>query len=161
MKTDKKNNIAGWLHIAEKYFDATATAEEEKALASFLATKESDTPEFDEIKAVMGYLYTARAAEKRDNAPNKETDRRFITRWMTVAAMVAIVAGIGFTGNRILSGTQSETGELYIANINGTIYTDKELVLDKMHRTMAMIGNTTRGNSVEEQLGSMFNIPND
>ena len=161
MKIDKKNNIAEWLYIAEKYFDATATAEEEKALASFLATKESDTPEFDEIKAVMGYLYTARAVEKRDNAPNKETDRRFITRWMTAAAMVAIVAGIGFTGNRLLTGTKSETGELYIANINGTIYTDKELVLDKMHRTMAMIGNTTRGNSVEEQMGSMFNIPND
>lgn len=161
MKTDKKNNIAKWLHIAEKYFDATATAEEEKALASFLATEESDTHEFDEIKAVMGYFYTARAVEKRDNAPNKETDRRFITRWMTAAAMAAIVAGIGFTGNRLLTGTKSETGELYIANINGTIYTDKELVLDKMHRTMAMIGNTTRGNSVEEQMGSMFNIPRD
>ena len=161
MKTDKKNNIAKWLHIAEKYFDATATAEEEKALASFLATEESNTPEFDEIKAVMGYLYTARAVEKRENTTNKETDRRFITRWVSAAAMIAIVACIGVTGNRFLSGTQSETGELYIANINGTIYTDKDLVLDKMHRTMAMIGNTTRGNSVEEQLGSMFNIPND
>ena len=161
MKTDKKNNIAKWLHIAEKYFDATATAEEEKALASFLATEESNTPEFDEIKAVMGYIYTARAVDKRENTPKKKADRRFITRWMTAAAMVAIVTGIGVTSNRFLSGTQSETGELYIANINGTIYTDKDLVLDKMHRTMAMIGNTTRGNSVEEQLGSMFNIPND
>lgn len=161
MKTDKKNNIAEWLYIAEKYFDATATAEEEKALASFLATEESNTPEFDDIKAVMGYLYTARAVEKREETPKRRTDRRFITRWMTAAAMVAIVAGIGFTGNRLLTGTKSETGELYIANINGTIYTDKELVLDKMHRTMAMIGNTTRGNSVEEQMGSMFNIPND
>lgn len=161
MKTDKKKNIAKWLHIAEKYFDATATAEEEKALASFLATEESNTPEFDEIKAVMGYLYTARAVEKRGNSQKKRTDWRFIARWMTAAAMVAIVAGIGFISNRILSGTQSETGELYIANINGTIYTDKDLVLDKMHRTMAMIGCTTRGNSVEEQLGSMFNIPND
>ena len=161
MKTDKKNNIAKWLHIAEKYFDATATAEEEKALASFLATEESNTPEFDEIKAVMGYLYTARAVEKRENTTNKGTDRRFITRWVSAAAMIAIVACIGVTGNRFLSGTQSETGELYIAYINGTIYTDKELVLDKMHRAMAMIGNTTRGNSVEEQLGSMFNIPRD
>lgn len=161
MKTDKKKNIAKWLHIAEKYFDATATAEEEKALASFLATEESNTPEFDEIKAVMGYIYTARAVDKRENTPKNETGRRFIIRWVSTAAMIAIIACIGFTGSRILSGTQSETGELYIANINGTIYTDKDLVLDKMHRTMAMIGNTTRGNSVEEQLCSMFNIPND
>lgn len=161
MKTDKRNDTAKWLHIVEKYFDATAMPEEEKALACFLASKESNTPEFDEIKAVMGYLYTARTIENREKTPKNETGRRFIIRWVSTAAMIAIIACIGFTGSRILSGKQSGTGELYIANINGTIYTDKDLVLDKMHRTMAMIGNTTRGNSVEEQLGSMFNIPND
>lgn len=160
METDKKNDIAKWLHIAEKYFDATATAEEEKALASFLVTEESNTPEFNDIKAVMGYLYTARVVEKKKITSKKRTDKGFVVRWMSAAAMIAIIACIGFTGNRILSGKQSETGELYIANINGTIYTDKDLVLDKMYKTMAMIGNTTRGNSVEEQLGSMFNIAN-
>ena len=69
---NKEKDIKQWLAIAEKYFDATATAEEEKALAVFLATEESDIPEFNEIKAVMGYLATARAIEKehaREKAP--------------------------------------------------------------------------------------------
>ena len=153
---NKEKDIKQWLAIVEKYFDATATAEEEKTLAAFLATEESDIPEFNEIKAVMGYLATARAIEKEHARKEVSDSRRFAARWMTSAATIAIVAFIGYAFN---SGDHSEK-DVYIANINGRIYTDKEFVLAQMQQTMAMIGNTTRGNSIDEQLEAMFNLAN-
>ncbi len=153
---NKEKDIKQWLAIVEKYFDATATAEEEKTLAAFLATEESDIPEFNEIKAVMGYLATARAIEKEHARKEVSDSRRFAARWMTSAAAIAIVAFIGYTFN---SRDHTEK-DVYIANINGRIYTDKEFVLAQMQQTMAMIGNTTRGNSIDEQLEAMFNLAN-
>lgn len=153
---NKEKDIKQWLAIVEKYFDATATAEEEKALAAFLATEESDIPEFNEVKAVMGYLATARAIEKEHARKEVSDSRRFAARWTAAAAAIAIVAFIGYTFN---SGDHTEK-DVYIANINGRIYTDKEFVLAQMQQTMAMIGNTTRGNSIDEQLEAMFNLAN-
>ncbi|MBQ8695917.1 MAG: hypothetical protein IJ513_09800 [Bacteroidaceae bacterium] len=153
---NKEKDIKQWLAIVEKYFDATATTEEEKALAAFLATEESDIPEFNEVKAVMGYLATARAIEKEHSREKAPGSRRFAARWMTSAAAIAIVAFIGYTFN---SGAPTDK-DVYIANINGRIYTDKEFVLAQMQQTMAMIGNTTRGNSIDEQLEAMFNLAN-
>ena len=153
---NKEKDIKQWLAIAEKYFDATATAEEEKALAAFLATEESDIPEFNEVKAVMGYLATARAIEKEHARKKTPASRRFAARWMTSAAAIAIVAFTGFMFN---AGAPTDK-DVYIANINGRIYTDKEFVLAQMQQTMAMIGNTTRGNSIDEQLEAMFNLAN-
>ena len=59
---NKEKDIKQWLAIVEKYFDATATAEEEKALAAFLATEESDIPEFNEVKAVWRCKECGRAS---------------------------------------------------------------------------------------------------
>ena len=153
---NKNKDIKQWLAIAEKYFDATATAEEEKALAAFLATEESDIPEFNEIKAVMGYLATARAIEKEHARKEVSDSRRFAVCWTAAAAAIAIVAFTGFMFN---AGAPTDK-DVYIANINGRIYTDKEFVLAQMQQTMAMIGNTTRGNSIDEQLEAMFNLAN-
>ena len=153
---NKEKDIKQWLAIVEKYFDATATAEEEKTLAAFLATEESDIPEFNEIKAVMGYLATARAIEKEHARIEVSDSRRFAVRWTAAAAAIAIVA---FTGLMFNAGAPTDK-DVYIANINGRIYTDKEFVLAQMQQTMAMIGNTTRGNSIDEQLEAMFNLAN-
>lgn len=153
---NKEKDIKQWLAIAEKYFGATATTEEEKALAAFLATEESDIPEFNEIKAVMGYLATARTIEKRHARKKASASRRFAARWVAAAATIAIVAFIGSAFN---AGDPTDK-DVYIANINGRIYTDKEFVLAQMQQTMAMIGNTTRGNSVDEQLEAMFKLSN-
>lgn len=155
-----KNNMDSnkkWLVIAEKYFDATATEEEERSLALFLTTEESNSPEFDEIKAVMGFLAVARKSEKKNIQQSYNRKSSFAIRWSAVAATIAIIAGIGITHNA-LDTEKTESEDRYIANINGKIYTDKEFVLKHMHRTMASIGATTKKNSIEEQLGAMFSI---
>ena len=60
-KSEEHKEYTGWwLQLAERYFDATITPDEEKALTQFLATEESDIPEFDEIKAVMGFIAAGR-----------------------------------------------------------------------------------------------------
>lgn len=158
MSNDKQMKY--WLAIVEKYFDATATVEEEKALANFLSTVESNVPEFNEIKAVMGYLATSRHIERELTKQRKGYDRSFIFRWAATAAAIAIIAVIGAKFN-VGSPSENKETDIYIANINGNIYTDKDFVLEHMHRTMDMIGNTTKGNSVDEQLESMFNLTND
>ena len=81
-----------WLAIAEKYFDAATTDQEEKALAEFLATDESNTPEFNEIKAVMGYVATARKAENALCGPQKPESRSRIRRWIATASVAATIA---------------------------------------------------------------------
>ena len=155
MKDSKE--IREWLEIAEKYFDATTTEQEEKALAEFLATEESDTPEFNEIKAVMGYIATARKAENAQSRPLKQGNRALIHRWIaasSVAATIAILAGTGLLCNT----EKREEKDLYYACIDGKEYTDEEFVLEHIKQTIAMIGNTTRENDIEEQLGAMFSL---
>lgn len=164
---EKNNYKTEWLRIAEKYFDATITPQEEKALAAFLSAEESNSPEFNEIKAVMGYFATARAASRKEQKTKRKIRKRKIASWSSAAAAITIAAAIGFS----YSGTGKEEKQLvaqatengrniYIAYINGKAYTDEETVLKQMHETMAMIGNTTRGNAVEEQLATMFNAAN-
>lgn len=59
--TEEKGYIDYWLQLCDSYFEATITAEEEKALKAFLATPASNTQQFNEIKAVMGYIATGKA----------------------------------------------------------------------------------------------------
>ena len=151
----KYNEMAYWIALAEKYFDAATTEQEEKKLAAFLATDESNTPEFNEIKAVMGYIATARKAGNSNIEQKRHGSKALIRRWFataSVAAAIAVTAIIGFS----YTAGEDVKNEVYIANIDGKIYTDKEFVLAHMQQTIAMIGNITRGNDIEEQLGAMF-----
>ena len=157
MKSDNKRTKTEWLDIVERYFDATTTPEEEKTLAAFLATDDSNSPEFNEIKAVIGYLSTAKAIESR-KYHKKRTYTISRERWMGIAATIAIIASIGIAGKWTDNDTQTTDREIYIACINGKEYNDKELALNQMHQAIAMICSTTKGNDIEKQLTSMFSL---
>ncbi len=161
---NREKETGKWLAIVDKYFNATATAEEEHSLAAFLTTEASCTPEFDEIKAVMGYIAVARNSQKKIKRIKSLASS---LKWTTAAAAITIAAAIGFsdTGTdkeeeNILAQTTESSHDVYVAYIDGKRYTDEETVLRQMHETMAMIGNTTRGNAVEEQLTAMFDTAN-
>lgn len=164
-KTEKeKKSTSYWIGLSEKYFDALTTEDEEKALVKFLTTKESERPEFNEIKAVMGYVSVAR---KREIAKRRGNIKRNSTKWISAAAAITLIVGIGISLNdkkqpvEFISPPMGENKEVYLAYLDGKEYTDKEVIISHMHQTMAMIGNTTKGNAVEEQLGAMFSIAND
>ena len=133
----------------ERYFDATTTPEEEKALRAFLATDESNTADFNEIKAVMGYFATQKAIKKRakSHVPN-------IAKWSAVAAAIVAIAAT-FAWN-----SRSNEENICIAYVNGIKYTDEAMVMKEMQQTFCMMGNTAEEYSIEEQLNDMFNTIN-
>ena len=57
-------NKSYYLDLAERWFDALLTEDEERELKAFLAG--TDDPDFDEVKAVAGFFATGKAvtAEK-------------------------------------------------------------------------------------------------
>lgn len=150
---NKEKERAEWLAIAEKYFDATTNDNEEKALRDFLSSAESNHPAFDEIKAVMGYLAAARHIENVNAREKRAVRKKHLVHW-AAAAIIAFIVGTG----TILPTGNPDNDDIYVADINGKIYTDKEFVVAHMQHTMSMIASTTKENNIEEQLGAMFSI---
>ena len=78
--------------LCRNYFDATLTAAQERQLQLFLA--QTDEPEFDEIKAVMGYFACGKALHKSRNAFSV----RPAGRWLMTAAAAIVAAAVVLTG---------------------------------------------------------------
>lgn len=51
-----------WEQLAERYFQAETTEEEEQQLRRFLCSSQTQDPRFDEIRATMSLLYVGRQA---------------------------------------------------------------------------------------------------
>ena len=161
-KTEKRHSdyTAYWLQLCEKYFEATTSNEEELALKKFLSTEESNIPEFNEIKAVLGYAATARHFAKKGKR-RKRMAFGSIARYISVAAAIAIAVIIGITATTGTAGkestTNSDSGEdVYIAYINGVCYTDKDIVMEQMRKSIACVSGNTAGYTIEDELGKMF-----
>lgn len=152
------DSIVFWLQLAEKYFEAETTEKEESALRRFLATEESSIPDFDEVKAVLGYTATARhfaSKEKRRRAPGS------IARYISAAAAIAIAVIIGITATNSTAVKEDTTGskettDIYIAYIDGVCYTDKDFVIEQMHKSISSVSSNTAGYTIEDELGKMF-----
>ena len=148
-----KYNTEYWLMLCDRYFDATITPEEETALANFLTTPESNAPEFNETKAVMGYMSTGRVQYCQEISKNSRVG--IITRWVAAAAIALVVVTAG-----LLTANSGSEGDIYIAYIDGNEYTDKDFVMQQMYNTMARMSSCASNNVVEEQLGAMFRVTN-
>ena len=115
-----------YMDLADRWFDALLTGNEERELKSFLAT--SDDPDFDEVKAVAGFFATGKAlTPAQADAPRRTAPLRF--RWtaaFAVAASLALVAVIGLHRHR---------DECYI-QAYGEKSTDLEQALESMNATL-------------------------
>jgi len=54
-----KHELSYWEDLAERYFSAETTDEEEALLRKFLCTDEARDSRFDEVRATMAFLYIA------------------------------------------------------------------------------------------------------
>lgn len=127
-----------WLALAERYFDCTASDDEEQRLATFVAA--SDDPDFNDVRAVMGYAATARRLRHRRTAGRR--------RWMAAAAGLLLV---GMTTVYRLNMPNC------IAYVHGERVTDQWHVVQLMHSTVKMAANDdTAESAVERQLSDMF-----
>jgi len=133
-----------WKELAERYFEAQTTDVEEEALARFLATPASQGKEFDELRAVMGFVATGRAIHKRQRM------RRARLRYYAAAAAI--------TGVLALTAVWqvTERTNVCVAYINGERYTDKEIVFSEAMKSIDKVRHDLPQETVQEQLSDIF-----
>lgn len=133
-----------WKELAERYFEAQTTDVEEEALARFLATPASQGKEFDELRAVMGFVATGRAIHKRQRM------RRVRLRYYAAAAAI--------TGVLALTAVWqvTERTNVCVAYINGERYTDKEIVFSEAMKSIDKVRHDLPQETVQEQLSDIF-----
>ena len=133
-----------WKELAERYFEAQTTDVEEEALACFLATSASQGKEFDELRAVMGFVATGRAIHKRQRT------RRVRLRYYAAAAAI--------TGVLALTAVWqvAQRTNVCVAYINGERYTDKEIVFSEAMKSIDKVRHDLPQDTVQEQLSDIF-----
>ena len=132
-----------YLDLAERWFDALLTEDEERELKAFLAG--TDDPDFDEVKAVAGFFAAGKAAAK-DKASVDARRRSF--PW---AATVAIAASLALVA---VIGLYRRQNDCYILAY-GEKSTDPELALADM--TATLTGLFGESEDVGEELFDLFN----
>lgn len=142
-----------WRQLAEKYFEAETTDEEERQLKQFVCTPEAQDPVFDELKAVIGYLAVGKSRYQKANGKHASFQA---WKWRSAAAVFFCC---------LLSGSlyvlRQQGRNQCIAYINGERCTDSELVMSHMKLSMSQVSQDTEDFTVESQLGSLFNSAED
>ena len=133
-----------WKELAERYFEAQTTDVEEEALARFLATPASQGKEFDELRAVMGFVATGRAIHNRQRTRG--------VRFRYYAAAAAITGVLALTA----VWQMAERTNVCVAYINGERYTDKEIVFSEALKSIDKVKHDLQQETVQEQLSDIF-----
>lgn len=139
--------------MIERYFEATLSEEEETALKAFLASPEGQAPEYDEVRAVMGYFATGRRLgsahlpSRSLNAHSRSLSRsKGISRIIAVAAGLAILLTLGVN----IYNKQN----ICVSFVDGKKVTDKEVVMNDVDNILADLLSDRIG--MEEQLNEFF-----
>ena len=147
-----------WKEMARRYFDAETTEAEERMLKRFAASPEADGVEWDELRAVMGYATVGKRLRGQAAATNTIPLRR-MPQWMQIAAAAVFAGLILLPITMWLTDSQDSLDEdICIAYVNGNQVTDPAQVIQAMHRVMAHVQQVEPMTTVEEQLGSMFEL---
>ena len=88
-----KHELSYWEDLAERYFQAETTDEEEALLRSFLCSKEAQDSRFDEVRATVSYLHVCRQSLSPDAAPAR---REKVGLLLAIAASLCIAAFLGW-----------------------------------------------------------------
>jgi len=141
-----------WLDIVNRYFEAQTSEEEERLLKRFLASEEAQGEAFDETRAVMGLFAVAKKdyqAEQRE----KTTKRHIPLKWLSAAAAVLLLVAFWWNWREKPN---------YYACINGVETTNRQEVVEAMHRSMESVQlDASAEDIVSKQLGEMFDVLND
>ena len=133
---------AYWKALTERYFDAETTRKEEEALKVFAAS--TTDPDFDELRAVMGYLAVGRKQHAASKACTKQPTTRRIALYTRVAA-AAILLLIALPW-----------GYRQWQYVNGERLTDDDEVMRLMKETLLAINDEEPETIMEKQLSDLF-----
>lgn len=126
-------------NLLEKYFEAATSIAEEKELKEYFAS--SDVAQhLEQYKPIFGYVVQAKQEQFTATIP-LTTKKRNKVVWLSVAASVAVLLGVGFfTFN---NDNQPKSSDL------GT-YDDPEVAFRETQKALAMISE-----NVNKGIGSM------
>ena len=130
--------------LIDGYFEGTLSQDEETALKVFLASEEGQGPEYDEVRAVMGYFAAGRSVEILRSLP--QNDRKVWRRILAIAASLAIIITLGiniFNQNNVC-----------VSFVGGKKITDREVVMNDVDNILADLLSDRV--DMEEQLESIF-----
>ena len=128
-----------WKALAERFFEAGTSEEEERELRRFIASGLAGS-EFNDVRAVMGLAVVgARRYHRR---------RRRTVLLSAAAAVVAVVM--------TAVSLAADGGDSCVAYINGTKHTDEAIVMAQMHSTMDEMAQQAQELSVERQMDDFF-----
>ena len=154
--------------LIEGYFEGTLSQDEETALKVFLASEEGQGPEYDEVRAVMGYFaagrrfgspvadgedssaslrsapYPGKCSSEEPSTAGKSTFRpKFL---VAAAASMAIIITLGVSiYNR---------NNVCVSFVGGQKITDKEVVMNDVDNILAdLLSDRT---DMEELLNEFF-----
>ena len=134
--------------LAERYFEAQTSEEEERALAAFAATPEAAAPQFDELRAALSLAAFAR---RRTAAVPKRRTFRPVLRYAAVAAVACTVLAAAWMAPRPAPDC--------VAYIHGQRTTNAEAVEAAMHRSLADIAAPLATETMEEQMAEALDVP--
>lgn len=127
-----------WKALAERFFEADTSEEEERELRRFIASGLAGS-EFNDVRAVMGLAAVGARRYHR---------RRRRTVFLSAAAVVAMVM--------TAVSLAADGGDSCVAYINGTKHTDEAIVMAQMHSTMDEMAQQAQELSVERQMDNFF-----
>ena len=133
--------------LIERYFEAALSQEEETALKAFLASEEGQAPEYDDVRAVMGYFAAGRSVEILRSHTLPQNDR--MSLWPRVAAVAASLAIIVTLGVSLYNKSN-----ICVSYVGGQKVTDKEVVMNDVDNILAdLLADRV---DMEEQLVNIF-----
>ena len=149
--------------MIERYFEATLSEEEETALKAFLASPEGQAPEYDDVRAVMGYFAAGCSVEILRSRPLSQNDkihapvilsetkdlRHRSPLWRRVAAIAASLTIIVTLGVSLYN-----KNNVCVTFVDGRKVTDKEVVMNDVDNILADL--LTDRTDMEELLNDFF-----
>ena len=142
-------NKTYWKALEERYFEGLTTKEEERLLRQFLTTEMAQTEDFEELRAVMGYLAVGKEVNKKKAVPLWRSPE--VVRWSGAACLV-ILGGVGLL--HLMPRTT------YVAYIDGRRTTNKMEVIAQMHSVMSDVNADTPTSEMEASMSNLLNTLN-
>lgn len=126
-----------WKALAERFFEAGTSEEEERELRRFIASGLAGS-EFNDVRAVMGLAAVGARRYHR---------RRRRTVFLSAAVVAVVITAVSLA---------ADGGDSCVAYINGTKHTDEAIVMAQMHSTMDEMAQQAQELSVERQMDDFF-----
>jgi len=153
MKTTDKHTPERdrYLEMAERYFLAELSREEEQELKLFITHEGLNDSSFDEIRAVMGFFSAKRKNHGRIPSGQSRAGNKvlpFVWRAAGAAAAIALL---------LVLWPKKDAHQDYISYSDGRTVTDPEMVMQNVEDVLGKIFGEESGPGIDDILDNILN----